>query len=1072
MLRLSTSFLRMNFVSRGFAYQPDQSFQSGNEISRTTSPSETLEAMSESMNPQTLAYGLRIFGRNLRNEHKSLSLLERPEFIGVKKRVLEHLPNSKAQELCDILGFERIIKSFKKNAFTIEEKNQISKRVQDLLETQEFTSRQLFNLFNDISNSSLKIISVERAVIDILSDQSQLLTLTELKLALQSLNSDLHYSYIKGIRNVLFRLKSIDYESAQNYEIIDILGNLSKHAKSVKFTNSCITQISFVIIERLNSFNEADIIKLAYFFNDSELTTDYLYHKLLESIKEKLKENPYEFSEKFYNFISGALIKQRKIGRSVPDSILEVFSEAILKKFEADQPNCFLFVKTLELLTQFKSNVEPRFINQFIEKLRTLSDSYQSIALFKLVSLLPNLNSFSTEGLITEEDINTKFDELYISNKIHALALVSNSSLSPQWQDLMDSLETKVAEMIENIKPVEMFASFNKLFNNDEVDSINYKKLNKMKAAFFNVINKNSDDEKYCNAKTILYIAPWDEEAAYLLLEKIDFNQNNFRRILNEFPKSYPCDVLISLCEKFPSITNFQNLMLVAARIETSKSFHKQQKLTSMITEADDFLLHRNAACMRLSKYLITIHEKVSQGNFNALAERCSDALLAHDVENIGEVYLYLAQTLKSFGKLSLDVAQQIVENKFKSNSFNRNEILEFASIVFTRLDHEKVRQKLIHPVMKQNPSDLILMSLPSILIWPHNEGEIENEYIGKVKNAISRIKRLQDGKFSELIGKLIKGRSEAHSELYNTVFNSLNDALPSMQGLSNPGALLEFAEAYSQSSLKSKRFDEAILSSYSSISHKTQSFVDAGIHTAIYKKDIRSAALSETIAKKFIKNFKFFRNFTPNFLFELADLDFAKESWAQEAFKSAEEHAASYIKKDNDLTRYLFAFISSGASDDQLKPFASRLNTENYQSFIKLLVRDYLNRRNLTGDTVTEAVSYEHLNLCQRNFGISMQAAAETSSCFEHVNEEVKLFETVEGLEIPIYLPAKQIAIWPLTSRSYFDDRQTIRKTHQFYMELATARGLNVVSVSNLKLKDKEPEEKIQILKDNGLVL
>mmetsp|Transcript_28653 Transcript_28653/g.50971 ORF Transcript_28653/g.50971 Transcript_28653/m.50971 type:complete len:1061 (+) Transcript_28653:3556-6738(+) len=1058
MLRLATSCLRMNAVSRGFAYQPSQFSQFSHEINKSLSPATTLEMLRSTELNHAIPHGLRILGRNLRSNRRDMNILNEEAFKEVKQRLMEGTATLRGQDLADIFFFEKVAKSFRKNAFSLEEKRVFLGRLDELIENQDLTTRQVFSVFVELSASKFVHNSVERAVLDIISDSTIPLLLFELKMVAQSIDLELHYSYFKILRNITGRIKTSELESVQTVDLIETLGALKKHISSFRNTYSSINHISSFLIDRLENMSELELSKLIFVFEDKEVQSTLLYNKLLEVVAAKLTASPYMFSDKFFNQVSSSLVKYKENGRFVPESFVKTFSSAALAKFKTEEPSYYSVVKIIDVLASYKH--DPQIMTDLLNMVKTLQDSPHSLACFMLLANFPHIKE-STDGVLDIESVSSVFNNLHLNTKAQALAILAKAgnSLEQKWKDKIVSFEEiTVKELTANNR----FSSvISKLSNYPDV--MHSSSLPTLKAGLLEAI-KNEGDIPKVGLRILATLAPWNYKELEVLIGKVEVPPGLFNRLLSELNPEFPFDTLVDILAIHPEAASFRNLMKMIDFLDSNISAGQLIKYLNFLVSAEEFDL-RIGNAIKLSKLIRHTFDKIRLSNTIPLPEIINQKLLATEDHRINEHLIHLALSLNEFGRLDKEVAKKIVTFKMSSTNFNRAEILELASKIYADLDTDAVRLKIIHPILSSGSLESNISALPHILAWPTNEGALEIQYTNSFVQLLSNINRGRDGRVFEVLSNLVKGKNDAHTELYNKLSETVTQMIPRLLDINISSNLEKLAKAYAKSSVKSKAIEETMEESFKVNLSKLWPSTEASLHTGLYERDIRNPFVSEEIAKKLVGDFKKYKDYSVDFSFELADLGFMNEPWALNVVKSTVDYAEKQVKRDYQIVRFVFSLIFSGATPAELEPWLAKLNKSSYKNFTKTMLLDYFRLQNITGEAAAAAVSYELFYPSTRIFNIGLKAATEIATSFEQASFEAKIYENVDGIEVPIYLPQKKTAVFPLMPKSYFSDWKTVRGTHQLYMDLVKARGIAVVALSNRTFAETKPEELVKLL-------
>jgi hypothetical protein len=584
------------------------------------------------------------------------------------------------------------------------------------------------------------------------------------------------------------------------------------------------------------------------------------------------------------------------------------------------------------------------------------------------------------------------------------------------------------------------------------------------------MLSKLQHDSKYpnLNLRGLIYFAPWNEPAVSQLIASSGVDKSNFLWCLNDLDREFPVETLISLLESNPGLITLRILLRTTEFLKDQHSFSTAKQFAELLCRVEDFDINYSPNTVKFIKFINKLGPKLHNIAIKPFTDKINEALSVISNERYSEACILLALALRSSDRLQPEVAKKIVTAKLQGTAFRKDELLEIASVAFDRLDTELVRTQLIEPTLQARSFDILYASLPSILLWPHFEGEKEQAYTTALVTAIEE--GINRQKLIEVLTKLQGPRSEHHVALFNQVSDALTKALLALKGTYNPETLLRLTQAYSSSSMSGRNLKDLIVDEFATLNLKSTSRINYGIHSALIDKELRCPTVSQSICEKIVNDSLSYRKDSRKFVFELAEAEFMKEPWAAEALQKVVSREDDHFS-DIDVLNTAFALSCSGASLSELEGWVQRLSLEKYPSFLKQLVRDYLRQQNSVSKAVEAAISYEQFNPCHRVFHINDGSAKLLAKYLESTSVTAKVMESVDGLQVPVYLPSLNTAVWPLTSRSYFDD-MTMKGSHRMYLDMAKARGLSVVTLANRQLHQMQSEEVVELLKTNGLVL
>jgi hypothetical protein len=509
-------------------------------------------------------------------------------------------------------------------------------------------------------------------------------------------------------------------------------------------------------------------------------------------------------------------------------------------------------------------------------------------------------------------------------------------------------------------------------------------------------------------------------------------------------------------------------LLLTTELVQDQHLYSSVKQLAELLCSVDSLDINYSPNTVKLIRFINKLGPKLHNVAFKPLTDKINDALNSLTSYNYNEPCILLALALRNSDRLQPELAMKLVAAKLQGKAYRRDELLEIASVAFDKLDTELVRTELIQPALKSRTIDMLSESLPSILLWPHFEGEQEQAYGSALVGAIEESTNRQ--KLIEVLTKLQGPKNELHNALFIQVAEAVTKALTAFKGSYNPETLLRLTQAFSSSSVAGYRLKDLIVDEFQTVSSRSAPRVNYGIHSALLDKGLRCPNISEVIAEKVVNDTPYYRRDSRNFVFELAEADLIKEPWAAEALRKVVSREEDSLT-DIDVLNTAFALTCSGAGQSELESWVQRLNLESYPSFIKQLVRDYLRQQSSTSKAVEATISYDQFSPCHKVFHIYESSAKLLAKHLEHTSVPAKVMESVDGLQVPVYLPSLNTAVWPLTNRSFFDD-MTMRGSHRLYLEMAKARGLSVVTLTNKQLQTMQSEEVVDLLKTNGLVL
>jgi hypothetical protein len=457
-------------MSRGFTYQSSRAVNFNAELSQTTSPSQTLELLCEPENLKSIPYGLRIMTQNIRKNPRSLSSIFTPEFFKVKELLLSNIDTFNGQDMTDILYFARTLNFYKKNILKGEEKKLLVARVEELIEQQELTARQVFSVFGDFAKLNTNINSLERAASDMMQSTDQALGLPDVKIMLQGLNVNLHKSYFRSIRSAVTRLKTQDLAQVQTSNVIEILEEICRHAVEYPYASLALVKYTQELVNRINIISESELLRLLSIPLKVEMASAWLLSVAFNSIKDRLSADPRAFTPRFLGQLSSVLIDLKKKTKTfIPDSLVSIVAESALVSYKAERPSDFEIVRVIDLLAVCRARREE---GKVAELLSLRSQDYRednSLGQFILLNALTVFKSVPASTVLAVDTTRATFLNLNFFAKLQALCICSQSHLSKEWTDLIAELEETTVLDVEACSYQEVSNSVARLTNYPEV---------------------------------------------------------------------------------------------------------------------------------------------------------------------------------------------------------------------------------------------------------------------------------------------------------------------------------------------------------------------------------------------------------------------------------------------------------------------------------------------------------------------------------------------------------------------------------------------------------------------------
>lgn len=463
MLRLFGS-LRTAFQPRGFATQMNKAVQFSIKISKCQSPAEALHVLSQFNQKENMAYGLRVISRLVpHNDFAEFDkILRSKAYLDTKKSAFEHLSRMSGQEVTDLCYWDRVFYKLNRCSLSPLEMRSISSRINELVDTNGFTSTQACAVFFDTSITGRNNSALERAIAETLTNLEQTVSLASLRQVIASLDLELHTHYYKLLKAINTRLQTADLENEEVSFLVGFLRHIIQHYPNDTSLMAPIASFESRLTPDIQAFEPTDFSTIvdAYAAAPEDLTT--FFPKVMTSLQAKLETNPCLFDAKIYTELSNSLISSQ---HALKNLCISAFARAAITSFKSAPDKGYRTLKLLDFLVTSKTTVDPTVLSEAAQILSQSSPQHKLMALGSLSSF-PQVQ---LSEVLTSNEVRACFDTLTLANKLEVVVFCLSKPLPAEWKDLLADLEKLVITQVLALDyPYDIVVGLSKLKNYPE----------------------------------------------------------------------------------------------------------------------------------------------------------------------------------------------------------------------------------------------------------------------------------------------------------------------------------------------------------------------------------------------------------------------------------------------------------------------------------------------------------------------------------------------------------------------------------------------------------------------------
>jgi hypothetical protein len=542
---------------------------------------------------------------------------------------------------------------------------------------------------------------------------------------------------------------------------------------------------------------------------------------------------------------------------------------------------------------------------------------------------------------------------------------------------------------------------------------------------------------------------------------------DEFFRMLDRVSLEFPLHTLVSLLTECPHLISFKSLLAAGLRISPNTPQHVLAKYAELLASSQEPFLQGRLSILHCTKIVQSLQAS-SVSLFATFIQLINSELeTLRDISLKYESSVNLALILRRRDLLTPQVAQRIVGSLLQLDKGKRSNLLEIASSAYDLLDEQRLRIMLVVPILNTLNFAEAVSCLGAVLAWPHNESHHEVRF-GEL--ILEHLKKQRSFPWiNELLSQL--RYSQAHIELVKKIETGVVEVSAKLLRTTDNQGLLSLTQAFKVSKSSNSRLIELIAEAYHRRSAQLTVKEKIEIHSALLYKGIKVPSISKNIATELTSNFSPYVGLSHAFVYELAEANLAKEAWAVKVIQLAAQNKSQF-KLNDAVTHLAFALILSGAPREQVEECALSSEPEEYKGLLKQLVIDYVRLNNITSLATIQQPDFKQFDPLLNIFGISEGPISSLCRALELSKLEAQPNACIEGIQVPVYLPGLRTSIWPLTFKSFLNNSDEVRGSHQLYLDLVEARGVRVVQLRSQLIDGQKPEETLQVLTAAGLSL
>mmetsp|Transcript_16821 Transcript_16821/g.30063 ORF Transcript_16821/g.30063 Transcript_16821/m.30063 type:complete len:1067 (+) Transcript_16821:7189-10389(+) len=1038
------------------------------KITKAQSPEEVLRLINNQDNIETLTYGLRVIGRYASsNIDKTVSALRSPSYQTLKQKVFKNTAALTSQEVSDIYYWERNMSILNKSLLTLDDIQALDSRITELVQSNSFVVHHLFSLFFDMGKVRRFNSALEGAVYKHISNRDNETSLIDLKLVVATLDIYRYPRYYSLLANVNYWVFKAVLEHHDFKFLIDFYYKLIIHADNCSPLGKSIKHIGNYLIQNVGGFREDDYVELFTIFSESSERYNLLFDKATEVLMTKLREKHSFLSPLAFCYIANTILRHGGLKRFITDSFIDTFGRALFESAKESKSYYKVF-KALELFNYYHSIPADDVVKQAVGQLKNLMPNFASErpSAFSALCRYPFVN---LEKLFDPEQVKADFMKCGFHEQIILLVRFELVPIPDRWKEHVSQMKAVFLKSIETVS--ESYVLTRSIYKFKPIANALYTDICKdIKVAILKrltELNRASNQKIKLAAVFSLLPSCQAEVLQYLTIARV--SPVEIPKGIRKLERDFPFAALVDLLMNKPEYVTYNILMELVPFLSKDVPAESVAKYAELLSSDQDLPVSSRLLAIQAAQLVRKIHDfGLNPKAFSVLLRKLDASLRnASDQSMTFQTTSKLAVELKRIGYLEKHTAARIIETRLGQNLPSK-EFIEIASVAFDVLSFEKVRTHIITPFLSHDSFfEYVPTQLASFLKWPHYEGELEVRYGDRAAETIEKTSSMRI--LCSMLRELEYYPLEPHADLINKIEVSLAITFRASIAKLNPASNLKFAEAFIKSSTINQSFVDIITEAFLAHSDRYSLHQKTELHSLLYKKRFRVPEIAESISRAISSLPNLHDRMLHNFAFQLADLNLTGTPWADEVIPLIAD-SSSVLMPDYGKVNLLFALIRSKSSLDLLKKWAALTNFETDEDFLKALVFDYLSTR-----AVIEPSSHidklPHYDPVTNVFGIPKSFIESIAEALRLASIPFEYTRTVNGIQIPLYLPTLSTSIWPLTNKSFTNGhKEAMHGRQELYLDQVKQRGLAVVSVRSKHLHNKKPQEIVDALMENGL--
>lgn len=337
----------------GHVYTPHRTLEQESSISIAIVKARDYKDIINAVNsPSTklgnITFGFRILSRFLKVDKRTKHVVKEELFGNMMNAVRENIDDLDSQGICDIFFWVRTSHLHSVVTFTRNDMSRLINRAEKLIDSSSFNSKQLLNLYYDMSHTNYYSHRVEAKIEELLNNRNEILNHVDfhtLLLAISKSNRPMGKKLARATidRIILSNFSNLDIQVLSGY--LSILPNQFKRFQINPKLADLIDKLKEILLNNLSHIAPSESKFIIEFYENFPKQDTLLFEECIKRQFSLLQTNPSNFTFSHLKYLAGftTSLNRSSLPLSCPPEMKHLIKDVIINKLKNRKDTEFIY---------------------------------------------------------------------------------------------------------------------------------------------------------------------------------------------------------------------------------------------------------------------------------------------------------------------------------------------------------------------------------------------------------------------------------------------------------------------------------------------------------------------------------------------------------------------------------------------------------------------------------------------------------------------------------------------------------------------------------------------------------